>query len=43
MRYNKGIIFAFEGLDGSGKKTQTLLLERRLRDNGITEIGRVHV
>lgn len=35
MRYNKGIIFAFEGLDGSGKKTQTLLLERRLRDNGI--------
>ncbi len=35
MNYNKkGAIFAFEGLDGSGKETQTLLLEKRLKNDG---------
>ena len=31
----RGKILAFEGLDGSGKETQTKLLEKRLRDEGI--------
>lgn len=35
MNLNKGLLFSFEGLDGSGKETQTLLLEKRLRDNGL--------
>ena len=36
MSFNeKGMILAFEGLDGSGKETQTKLLEKRLKDIGI--------
>ena len=31
----RGKILAFEGLDGSGKETQTKILEKRLRDEGI--------
>lgn len=32
---NKGMIIAFEGLDGSGKETQTKLITRRLQNMGI--------
>ncbi len=32
------MIIAFEGLDGSGKETQTKLLEKRLNDEGIKSI-----
>lgn len=35
---NRGIILAFEGLDGSGKETQTKLLEKRLNENNIKSI-----
>lgn len=35
LNYNgRGLIFAFEGLDGSGKETHTLMLERRLKEDG---------
>lgn len=35
LNKKKGMILAFEGLDGSGKETQTKLLEKRLRDDGV--------
>ena len=39
MGFNsQGIIIAFEGLDGSGKETQSRLLEKRLNNNGIKTI-----
>ena len=31
---SKGKLFVIEGLDGSGKETQTRLLEKRLKDEG---------
>lgn len=34
----RGRIIAFEGLDGSGKETQTRILEKRLNDYGIKSI-----
>lgn len=34
----RGKVIAFEGLDGSGKETQTKLLEKRLNDDGIKSI-----
>lgn len=34
MLKKKGMILAFEGLDGSGKETQTKFLEKRLKEDG---------
>lgn len=35
LKRKNGMILAFEGLDGSGKETQTKLLEERLKNDGI--------
>ena len=35
---SKGKLFVIEGLDGSGKETQTRLLEKRLKDEGFSVV-----